>query len=149
MATEGVMPKPLPVEIRERVVEAVENAGLTIEAAACRFMVGTASVKRWLRRSRESGSVEPDAMGGTRFIWIGEDEREQLLVLVEHMPDATLEELTEAYNARHGTAVSRAALIRGLQRFEVTRKKSASEPRRRSVPTSPMRVTPSRSSSRS
>ena len=46
------MPKPLPVEIRERVVEVVENDGLTIEEAAQRFRVGTASVKRWLRRSR-------------------------------------------------------------------------------------------------
>lgn len=125
------MPKPLPVEIRERVVEVVEKEGATIEETARRFRVGTASVKRWLRRSRESGSVAPDAMGGLRVVWIGVDERDQLIELVKAMPDATLDELADEYNARHKTSVSRSALLRALQRFDITRKKSRSAPPKR------------------
>lgn len=143
------MPKPLPVEIRERVVEAVENEGLTIDETARRFMVGTASVKRWVRRARTTNSVAPDPMGGTRFVWIGEEERAQLEALVEVMFDATLDELTEAYNARHGTAVSRAAMIRGLQRFQLTRKKSRFEPPKPNEQMSSTRERRSASSNRS
>ena len=143
------MPKPLPVEIRERVVEVVENDGLTIEEAAQRFRVGTASVKRWLRRSRESGSVAPNAMGGLRVVWIGVEERQQLIDVVEAMADATLDELAEAYNARHETSVSRSALMRALQRFDITRKKSPSAPPKRKPLGSPTRATRSSTSRQS
>ncbi len=125
------MPKPLPIEIRERVLEVVEKDGLTIESAARRFKVGTATVKRWLRRSRTTGTVVPDPMGGVRKIWVGADERQQLVDLVEVMADATLMELAEAYNARHETSLSRSALLRALQRFEITRKKSPCVPPKR------------------
>lgn len=141
------MPKPLPVEIRERVVEVVEREGLTIAEAAERFQVGTASVKRWLRRARESGSVAPDPMGGLRVVWIGADERAQLLEVVEAMADATLDELAEEYNTRHQTSVSRSALLRALQRFGITRKKSRSAPPKRKslVSSRPARHSSSRS----
>lgn len=142
------MSRPLPVELRGRVVKSVENEGLSIREAAQRFDVGTASVKRWLRRSRESGSVEPEPMGGLRVVWIGVEERQQLIDLVEAMADATLDELADAYNARHETAVSRSSLMRALKRFGITRKKSRSEPQRRKRLASPTPATRLRTSSR-
>jgi len=143
------MPKPLPIEIRERVVETIEKDGLTIGEAAQRFRVGTASVKRWLRRSRESGSVAPDAMGGLRVVWIGIEERQQLIDVVEAMADSTLDELAEAYNARHETSVSRSALMRALQRFGITRKKSPSALPRHRLLASPTHATRTSTSKRS
>lgn len=120
------MAKALPVELRERVVQGVTEKGLTIAAAADLYEVGTASVKRWLAMSRSRGDVQPLAMGGVRVVRIGLDEKQRLLDLVERMSDATVEELTEAFAERHGTALSRSSMSRALQRFGITRKKKAS-----------------------
>ncbi|MER2624682.1 MAG: IS630 transposase-related protein [Accumulibacter sp.] len=126
------MARALPSELRERALEAREREGLSIAETAARFMVGTASVKRWNRRMKSTGSVAPSPVGGVRRIWIGEDDRTQLVELVEKMPDATIEELRAEYNSRHGSAVSSSAMHRALQRFDLTRKKSPStRPRRR------------------
>ena len=126
------MPRAWSVELRVRVIKGVRELGLTIGAAAEMYDVGTASVKRWLARYRETGDVQPTPVGGVRVIWIGEEEKQRLIELVESMSDATVLELAEAYNARYETDVSRSAMSRALQRFSITRKKRASAPRRRS-----------------
>jgi transposase len=118
------MPKALPNELRERVVEVREREGLSIEETSERFMVGPATVKRWCALKKATGSVSPAPVGGVRRIWIGEDSRELLVSLVVEMPDATIEELRAAYNGRYETAVSASAMHRALQRFDLTRKKS-------------------------
>ena len=83
------------------------------------------------------------------MVWIGVEERQQLIDVVEAMADATLDELAEAYNARHDTSVSRSALMRALQRFDITRKKSPSAPPKRKPLGSPTRATRSSTSRQS
>lgn len=117
------MPRALPNEIRERVIAAREQEGLTIDEVAARFMVGTATVKRWERRKKTTGSLSPSAMGGARRTWFGPDEREALVALVRSMPDSTIEEYRVAYNEKFGAEVSDSSMHRALQRFELTRKK--------------------------
>lgn len=124
------MAKALPNELRERALEARERDGLSISETAERFMVGTATVKRWSRRKRSTGNVAPSPVGGTRRIWIGEDDKPKLLSLVEKMSDATIEELRAEYNSLHASQVSSSAMHRALQRFDLTRKKSPSRPQR-------------------
>ena len=124
------MAKALPNELRERALEAREREGLSIAETAARFMVGTASVKRWSSRKKSTGSVAPTAMGGVRRIWIGENDKDKLLSLVAKMPDATIEELRAEYNALYGSEVSSSAMHRALQRFDLTRKKNPSKPPR-------------------
>lgn len=117
------MPRALPNELRERVIAAREREGLTIDEVAARFMIGTATVKRWEWRKKATGNVSPGAMGGVRFTWFGEEERAALVELVASLPDLTIEEYRLAYNEKYGTTVSDSAMHRALQRFGLTRKK--------------------------
>jgi transposase len=126
------MAKALPDELRERALEARETEGLSIAETAARFMIGTASVKRWKRLMVLTGSSSPRPVGGVRRIWIGDGEKEQLLSLVERIPDATIEELRAEYNSLYGTEVSASAMQRALQRHNITRKKRPSMPPKRS-----------------
>jgi len=125
--------RALPTELRERVLEAKERDGLSIAETATRFLIGTATVKRWASRQRETGSAEPLPVGGARRSWFGTaEDKAKVVGLVEEMPDGTIEELRVQYNSRHDTSVSPAAMQRALKRFGLTRKKSPSKrPKRR------------------
>jgi len=58
------MAKPLSMDLRERVVAAVEVEGLSRREAARRFGVCVSTAIRWVARVRETGSVAPGQMGG-------------------------------------------------------------------------------------
>ncbi len=60
------MARPYSVDLRERVVGAVERGGLSRRQAAARFGVGISTVIAWVRHCRETGSVAPGKMGGHR-----------------------------------------------------------------------------------
>ena len=121
------MARALPSELRERALEVRARDGLSIAETASRFMIGTATVKRWTRRWKATGSLAPLPAGGVRRIWIDEDDKAKLVALVEEMPDATIEELRAAYNSRHKSEVSSSSMHRALQRCDLTLKKSRSK----------------------
>ena len=58
------MGKPYSVDLRERVVAAVERGGMSCHGAAAHFGVGISTAINWVRRLRETGSVAPGQMGG-------------------------------------------------------------------------------------
>jgi len=58
------MAKPYSMDLRERVVSAVEEGGVTRRQAASRFGVGVSTAINWVRRFRETGSVAPGQIGG-------------------------------------------------------------------------------------
>ena len=58
------MGKPYSVDLRERVVAAVETGGMSCRQAAAQFGVGISTAVNWVRRLRETGSVAPGQMGG-------------------------------------------------------------------------------------
>jgi putative transposase len=58
------MAKPYSRDLRERVVGAVEQGGLSRHAAALRFGVGVSTAITWVRRFRETGKLAPGQMGG-------------------------------------------------------------------------------------
>ena len=60
------MSKPYSMDLRERVVGAVEEDGLSRRQAAARFGISVSTAINWLRRYRETGSVAPGQMGGHR-----------------------------------------------------------------------------------
>jgi putative transposase len=60
------MAKPYSMDLRERVVEAVERDGLSCNQAAARFEVAVSTAIDWVTRFRRTGSVAPDRMGGHR-----------------------------------------------------------------------------------
>jgi putative transposase len=54
------------MDLRERVVEAVERDGLSCNQAAARFEVAVSTAIGWVNRFRRTGSLAPDRMGGNR-----------------------------------------------------------------------------------
>jgi transposase len=53
------MAKPYSIELRERVVTAVEKGGPSRREAASWFGVGISTAITWVRRFRRTGSVAP------------------------------------------------------------------------------------------
>ena len=73
------MPKPYSNDLRERVVAAVEEEGLSRREAASRFDVAFSTAIKWVRRFHETGSVAPGQIGGHKQKSIRGEYREWLL----------------------------------------------------------------------
>ena len=73
------MGKPYSIDLRERVVSAVETGGLSCNRAAKQFGVGISTAINWVRRLRETGSVAPGKMGGHKPKSISGEHRLWLL----------------------------------------------------------------------
>lgn len=136
------MPRPYSQDLRERIVRACNEMGLTQVEAAEAFNVGEATVKRWLRRVRKTGTVKALPMGGTRKPLISDAQLPLVARLVEAEPDATLDELAARFEGEAGFRPSRATMGRAVRRAGFTRKKSRLSRRK---PTAPGSLTPGRS----
>src|SRR5438445_6693226 len=73
------MGKPYSMDLRERVVAAVETGGLSCHQAAAQFGVGVSTAIVWVRRLRETGSVAPGQIGGHKPKAISGEHRAWLL----------------------------------------------------------------------
>src|SRR5216684_2147293 len=73
------MGKPYSMDLRERVVAAVDPGGLSCHRAAAQFGVGVNTAILWVRRFRETGSVAPGQMGGHKPKAISGEHRDWLL----------------------------------------------------------------------
>jgi putative transposase len=58
------MGRPYSLDLRKRVVTAVEREGMSRQAAARRFGVVPSTAINWVRQFREKGHVNPGQMGG-------------------------------------------------------------------------------------
>jgi transposase len=115
-----------PTKIRQAIVRAIEQEGLTYEDTARLLGVGRATISRLLRRFRETGSVEPAPKGGGNFSPIRDRVDALLSSIVSEMPDATVAELTAALIAKAKIKTSRSSTLRALHRLGFTLKKSPS-----------------------
>jgi transposase len=123
------MARPYSLDLRERVVAAAE-AGLTCRGVAAVFSIGAATVVRWVKRSRESGSPAALPMGGKRPFALA-SQREWVLGRVAERPDLTLAELKAELTDR-GVVVSVFAIWHFLQRQGISFKKKPARQRARS-----------------
>jgi putative transposase len=73
------MSKPYSMDLRERVVAAVEEAGLSRRKAAAHFGVSVRVAIEWVRRLRETGSVAPGKIGGYKPKKIRGEHRDWLV----------------------------------------------------------------------
>jgi len=122
------MPQPLSLDLRKRLVEAVE-AGATCHAAAERFAVSVSCVIKLLQRWRRKGTLKAKQIGGYRQLTLAPHEA-LVRVLLQEQPDLTLPEL-RAELAREGVQVGRF-----LEARAITLKKSRSTPPSRTGRTS-------------
>lgn len=122
------------IQLREAIVRAWHQEKLTYAAIAALLGVGEATVSRVLRRYRETASVAPRAHGGGNVSPIHGEVADALKRLVAELPDATIDELTQALTQGTSVSTSRSAVMRALQRMGYSRKKRRS---RRSSGTRP------------
>jgi putative transposase len=73
------MAKPYSDDLRERVVNAVEQEGLSRRQAAARFGVGIKTAIDWVRQYRETGRLSALPMGGHRPRKLVGEHRDWLL----------------------------------------------------------------------
>ena len=118
------MPSALSVDLRERVVAAIE-AGASRRQAAKRFGVGAASAIRWHERFRQDGRIAPRPMGGDRNSQRLEAQAALILRIHEEHPLSFLRELSDRLSER-GVRVSTSSRSRFFARHGITRKKGLS-----------------------
>ncbi len=73
------MARAYSMDLRERVVAAVERDGLSRHEAAARFGVAASSAIKWVRRFRTTGSVAPGQIGGHKPRILRGEHRDWLL----------------------------------------------------------------------
>ena len=128
------MGKPLSVDLRERVVAAVDG-GLSRRKAAERFGVSISSAIRWTSLRRRTGEVRPTRQGGDKRSARIEAHGPLILSLMEARRDITLLELQAAL-AERGIGAAVSTLWRFFDRHGITLKKRPGTRRSRTVPTS-------------
>ena len=110
------------LDLRERVVRAVDRGEWTQQQIAERFGVSTAWIKKLLKQRRETGSIAPRPHGGGRRPKYEGRVLKRLEQELRRQPDATLEELRD--RTRRDASVM--AVYRALKRLGSRRKKIAS-----------------------
>jgi transposase len=131
------MARPLSLDLRERIVRAVEG-GLSRRAAAERFEVSESCAIKLVQRWERTGSVAPAAMGGTKSFALKEHEA-LVRDLIKAQPDITLDEL-KARLAAAAITVGRSSIQRFLKALGLTRKKRPFTHPSRTVLTLPKRA---------
>jgi transposase len=116
--------KPYPLELRQRIVEAVDQQEDTIEEIAGIFQVHSSYVYKLLRQRRNTSDLAPLPHGGGASAKLESEERGVLAALVAEQPDATLAELREGIRKRKRVSVSVSTVWRWLDALALTRKKS-------------------------
>lgn len=118
------------LDLRQRVLDAVERGEGSIRQIARRFVVSLSFVVRLLQLKRRTGSAEPKPHGGGRRPTLGPDDLERLRDLVQQQPDATLEELQQ----RLGVDCSLMVISRALAKLKLPRKKKVLHAQERDTP---------------
>jgi len=118
------------LDLRERIVEAVERQVGSKRKIAALFGVHESFIYKLLRQKRERGDIAPLPHGGGAQAKLSEEQRQGLPALIAAMPDATLAELRGQLKKTTRVAVSLSTVCRGLQALGLSRKKSLSGPRK-------------------
>jgi transposase len=113
--------RPYSLDLRERVVAAVDRHEGTIRWVARVFGVSSSFIVRLLQRRRKAGTLAPETHRGGTPPALEPDDLERLAGLVREQPDATLEQLQH----RGGFTCSLKTLWYALDRLDLTRKKKS------------------------
>ena len=116
--------KAYPLELRQRIVAAVDRQIGTLKQIAKIFDVTERYIYQLLALRRETGVLSPRPHGGGAKAKLNERRLQKLAELSAAQPDATLSELRERLNRRQRTKVSISTVFRGLNKLDQTQKKS-------------------------
>ena len=114
------------LDLRERIVEAVERQIGSKRKIAEVFGVHESFIYKLLRQKRDRGDIAPLPHGGGAPAKLSGEQLRQLPDLVAATPDATLDELRTQMKKKARVEVSLSTICRGLQTLGLSRKKSPS-----------------------
>lgn len=121
--------KAYSLDLRTRIVEAVDKQVGTQGAIAVLFGVSRSVIKKLLRQRRETGALAPKPHGGGNPPKLNERQRATVRAYLQgEQNDATVEEVQQYIGRRLRVQVSRATAGRIVQRAGLPRKKNT--PRR-------------------
>lgn len=126
------MAAALSVDLRWRVVRAMEEEGLSIREAGRRFCIGESTAGRWYRLWRVCGDVAPGRKGNPGRSRL-DSHAAFLFAMIEHGgKDVTLAEMAERLQAECGEAVDPTTIHNWLNKRGITlKKRRAMQPNRR------------------
>lgn len=128
------VPAPYSLDLRERVIRAVDESPLTVEEIAEQFNVSDRTIYKWLAQRKAERTLAPKPHAGGRACSVDAPGEELLGQMVEAQNDRTLDEYAQAYLQERGVRLSRSALQRAMVRLNLPRKKSRSAPASRTAP---------------
>ena len=117
------MTRPLSMDIRERLVQAVDG-GMTRRSAARRFGVAASTAIKWVEQWHRTGVIAPRPRGGDHRSQRLEAHAEEILGLIEQTPDITLSEIVAHLAETHGLKAAPSSVWRLLDRHGMTFKKN-------------------------
>jgi len=126
------MGKPYSMDLRERVIAAVDG-GMSTRQAAARFSIGIATVGAWARLKRATGAVRPAKQGKPKGSVL-DAHTDFIFELIAEAPDITLEEIAERLAQDRALKVVSTAVWKFLDRHDMTHKKRPLMRANRSVP---------------
>jgi len=126
-----------PIELRQRIVDAVDHQRGTIAEIAEMFGVKERYVYKLLAQRRELGTIAPLPHGGGAQAKLSEEHLMKLTELVAEHPDARLDDLCQMLSKQVRVKVSRATIWRALVTLDLTLKKRRNEPRRQTGKSGP------------
>ena len=114
------------LDLRTRVVSAVDKQIGTQKEGASLFGVGGTFLKQLLRQRRQSGTLAPQSHGGGHVPKLAGPQREVVRsLIVQEQNDATLAEVQAYVASKLGVEVSQATVSRVLQSLDLPRKKNS------------------------
>src|SRR3954469_6954047 len=122
--------RPLSNDLRERILNAVDNREGSRRKLAARFCVNPSTITRLLQLRRQTGSFDPRPHAGGVTPTLDHHALERLRTLVEEAPDATLETLKQEM----GVTGSRMIICRALQKLGLPLKKKSRHAAERDTP---------------
>ena len=127
------MGKPLSMDLRERVMEAVEG-GMSTRQAAARFSIGIATAGSWARLKRAKGSVAPARQGKPKGSVL-DPHADFIRDLIDTRPDITPQEIAERLAQERSVRVVYTAVWKFLDRHGLAHTKRLATPASKSART--------------
>jgi transposase len=119
---EAAMGCSYSLDLRERVAGAFKAGDKTDEEVAELFQVGEATVHRWRRLQRETGSLVPrPPRGGGMPPRVAPEQYALVREILKKEPDPTIPETAWEFHGRTGRSVSPASMGRILNKLGLTR----------------------------
>jgi transposase len=113
--------KPYSKDLRLKVLQALDR-GMPRREVAQIFGISMPTIKRWLKRRRETGEVEPRPSPGPPARK-GMALEEALPAQLRANPDFTLEEHQQLFEETYGISVSTSSISRAFERLGLPLKK--------------------------